>query len=75
MKQGIYFLPMTSLDSIYNFGVGKKKTLWIVVLIALPVVILPAFFIFYRRKRKLKEKGDLLLNNSYVLCLSVYQCT
>ncbi|KAH9651062.1 G-type lectin S-receptor-like serine/threonine-protein kinase [Citrus sinensis] len=35
---------------------GKKKTLWIVVLIALPVVILPAFFIFYGRKRKLKEK-------------------
>ncbi|KDO74298.1 hypothetical protein CISIN_1g040910mg [Citrus sinensis] len=38
---------------------GKKKTLWIVVLIALPVVILPAFFIFYGRKRKLKEKGNM----------------
>ncbi|KAH9651431.1 G-type lectin S-receptor-like serine/threonine-protein kinase [Citrus sinensis] len=35
---------------------GKKRPLWIVVLAALPVAILPAFLIFYRRKKKLKEK-------------------
>ncbi|KAH9651433.1 G-type lectin S-receptor-like serine/threonine-protein kinase [Citrus sinensis] len=36
---------------------GKKRPLWIVVLAALPVAILPAFLIFYRRKKKLKEKA------------------
>ncbi|ESR65429.1 hypothetical protein CICLE_v10007468mg [Citrus x clementina] len=45
---------------------GKKRPLWIVVLAALPVAILPAFLIFYRRKKKLKEKGDILLNHCLI---------
>ncbi|KDO54869.1 hypothetical protein CISIN_1g021046mg [Citrus sinensis] len=35
---------------------GNKKLLWIIVVLVLPVVLLPSFYIFRRRRRKHKEK-------------------
>ncbi|KAH9651097.1 Receptor-like serine/threonine-protein kinase SD1-6 [Citrus sinensis] len=35
---------------------GNKKLLWILVVLVLPLVLLPSFYIFCRRRRKCKEK-------------------
>ncbi|KAL9444249.1 hypothetical protein AB3S75_017434 [Citrus x aurantiifolia] len=35
---------------------GNKKLLWILVILVIPVVLLPSFYVFYRRRRKCQEK-------------------
>ncbi|KAL9444254.1 hypothetical protein AB3S75_017437 [Citrus x aurantiifolia] len=35
---------------------GKRKLLWILVILVLPLVLLPSFYIFCRRRRNCKEK-------------------
>ncbi|KAL9441378.1 hypothetical protein AB3S75_019961 [Citrus x aurantiifolia] len=41
---------------------GNKKLLWIIVILVLPVVLLPSFYIFRRRRRKHKEKENMEAN-------------
>ncbi|GAY69191.1 hypothetical protein CUMW_270080 [Citrus unshiu] len=41
---------------------GNKKLLWIIVVLVLPVVLLPSFYIFRRRRRKHKEKENMEAN-------------
>lgn len=56
-----YFLLIDLLLVTYMFfNLGKKKLLWITIIAVLMAVLLPAFYIFYRWRRKLKEKGDRL---------------
>ncbi|KAH9651116.1 Receptor-like serine/threonine-protein kinase SD1-8 [Citrus sinensis] len=41
---------------------GNKKLLWIIVILVLPLVLLPSFYIFRRRRRKHKEKENMETN-------------
>ncbi|GAY55303.1 hypothetical protein CUMW_163420 [Citrus unshiu] len=41
---------------------GNKKLLWIIVILVLPVVLLPSFYIFRRWRRKHKERENMETN-------------
>ena len=53
---------------------GNKKLLWIIVIVVPPMVLLPSVYIFCRRRRKWKEKGNLLFAYHSLICLYDKTC-
>ncbi|KAK0601497.1 hypothetical protein LWI29_024825 [Acer saccharum] len=51
---------LTFFDNIF-LDVGEKKLIWVIALVVALAVLLPASYIIYRWRRKLKEKGNLLM--------------
>ncbi|KAH9763654.1 G-type lectin S-receptor-like serine/threonine-protein kinase [Citrus sinensis] len=48
-------------------GPGKKKLLWITIIAVLMAVLLPAFYIFYRWRRKLRERRKVEISQDILL--------